>query len=289
VAGGRKRRDHLAHPAGTRQHVGNSTNARRAPLAETSDAILTIDRVALAFGGLRALDGVTFGVEPRRLTALIGPNGAGKTTLFNVVSGLLKPKQGTIRLKGRDIAGLTPDAIARAGMVRTFQIPRGLPKMSVFEHLMLYGAAQPGETLAGALTGRGRPREEALAEAALAIARRLRLAHVIDNLVGALSGGQKKLLEIGRALMAEPEVILFDEPAAGVNPTLAEEIGDHLKAIVAEGRTVLLIEHDMALVERIAERVVVMALGKTLAEGTFDEVREDRAVQEAYLGGRAAA
>lgn len=252
-------------------------------------AILSIDRVALAFGGLRALDGVSFAVQPRRLTALIGPNGAGKTTLFNVVSGLLKPQAGTIRLKGADIAGRTPDAIARAGLVRTFQIPRGLPKMTVFEHLMLYGAAQPGEHLAGALFGRGRRREEELAEQALAIAKRLRLAHVIDNLVGALSGGQKKLLEIGRALMAEPEVILFDEPAAGVNPTLAEEIGDHLKAIVAEGRTVLLIEHDMALVERIAEHVIVMALGRTLAEGTFDAVREDRAVQEAYLGGRAAA
>lgn len=248
---------------------------------------LAVADVALAFGGVHALDGLSFAAAPGRLTALIGPNGAGKTTFFNVASGLLKPDRGSVRLGASELIGRSPDAIARLGLVRTFQIPRGLPKMTVFEHLMLYGRAQPGEGLFAACVGRGKPRESELAERALEIAGRLRLGRVIDNRIIALSGGQKKLLEIGRVLMADPELILFDEPAAGVNPTLAEEIGDHLRTIVAEGRTVILIEHDMALVERIADHVIVLALGKRLAEGDFDSLRENREVQEAYLGRRA--
>jgi ABC-type branched-subunit amino acid transport system ATPase component len=260
--------------------------APTAALAQPS--ALVADGVVVRFGGLIALDGASLAVRAGQLTALIGPNGAGKTTLFNVLSGLIRPDAGSVALFGREMIGLKPERITAAGMVRTFQIARGLPKMSVFEHLMLYGQHQPGESLLTALTGSAasRRREAELAEKALAVARRLRLGAVVDNLVTQLSGGQKKLLEIGRALMAEPKLILFDEPAAGVNPTLAEEIGDELRSIVAEGRTVLLIEHDMALVERIADHVVVFALGKRLAEGSFDQVREDRAVQEAYLGGR---
>jgi ABC-type branched-subunit amino acid transport system ATPase component len=257
-------------------------------------AILSVDGVRLAFGGLQALDGVSLAIRPGRLTALIGPNGAGKTTLFNVMSGLLRADAGSVKLTAtdgaeRELLGLPPEQITALGMVRTFQIARGLPKMTVFEHLMLYGQRQPGESLLRLLTGaRGvRAHEALMAETALAVARRLKLAHVIDNPVTALSGGQKKLLEIGRALMAAPRVILFDEPAAGVNPTLAEEIGDQLRAIVAEGRTVVLIEHDMALIERVADHVVVLALGRALAEGSFDAVRENAEVQRAYLGVRA--
>jgi ABC-type branched-subunit amino acid transport system ATPase component len=261
-----------------------------------SAPVLALSDVRLAFGGLRALDGASFAVEPGRLTALIGPNGAGKTTLFNVISGLLKPDAGSITFTGaegqaQDLVGLTPDRISRLGLVRTFQIARGLPKMTVFEHLMLYGQKQPGESLWRVLLDGGsvRRHEAALAEQALAVARRMRLSALLDNPVTALSGGQKKLLEIGRALMAEPRLILLDEPAAGVNPTLAEEIGDQFRAIVAEGRTVLLIEHDMALVSRVADHVIVMALGRKLAEGSFDAVRENADVQRAYLGLRAEA
>jgi ABC-type branched-subunit amino acid transport system ATPase component len=256
-----------------------------------AEPLLRVQDIRLAFGGLRALDGATLDVMDKRLTAVIGPNGAGKTTLFNVISGLLKPDAGSIRLEGQELVGLTPDAITRAGLIRTFQIARGLPKMTVFEHLMLYGPRQPGERLSQLITAPRavKARESELAEQALKVAGRLRLSHVIDNPVTALSGGQKKLLEIGRALMAEPRIILFDEPAAGVNPTLAEEIGDQIKGVVAEGRTVVLIEHDMALIERIADHVIVLALGRKLAEGSFDAVRENRAVQEAYLGGRAVA
>ncbi len=255
---------------------------------DQSAPILSVEDVHLAFGGLRALDGVSFAIAPGRLTALIGPNGAGKTTLFNVISGLLRADAGAVRLRGRNLLGLRPHRIAALGMMRSFQIARGFPKLTVFEHLMLYGRDQPGESWPLALlnTRAVRLREGALAEQALAVARRLRLSHVLDNPVTALSGGQKKLLEIGRALMAEPKIILLDEPAAGVNPTLAEEIGDGLRAIIAEGRTILMVEHDMALVERISDHVVVMAAGRTLAEGSFDAVREDQAVQDAYLGGR---
>ena len=250
--------------------------------------LLRVRDVRLSFGGLRALDGVGFDVRPGLITSLIGPNGAGKTTLFNVISGLLHADAGEIALEGRSLAGLATERISALGLTRSFQIARGFPKLTVFEHLMVYGRAQPGERWLAALFGAAavRQREQALAESALAVARRLKLDRVIDHLVGELSGGQKKLLEIGRALMAEPRLLLLDEPAAGVNPTLAEEIGDHLRKIVAEGRTILLVEHDMALVQRISDHVVVMAAGRLLAEGGFDAVRDDPAVQDAYLGAR---
>jgi ABC-type branched-subunit amino acid transport system ATPase component len=260
------------------------------PEASSSAAgmLLRVRDVRLSFGGLRALDGVGFSVQPGRITSLIGPNGAGKTTLFNVISGLLRADAGQIEFMGHSIAGLTPERISARGLTRSFQIARGFPRLTVFEHLMVYGPRQPGERWLAALVGAAaaRQREQALAEAALAVARRLKLERVIDHLVGELSGGQKKLLEIGRALMAEPSLLLLDEPAAGVNPTLAEEIGDHLRVIVEEGRTILLVEHDMALVQRISDHVIVLAAGRRLAEGSFDAVRDDPAVQDAYLGAR---
>ena len=250
--------------------------------------VLRVDGVRLAFGGLRALDGVGFDVTRGRITSLIGPNGAGKTTLFNVISGLLRADAGEIRFERESISGLVPERITARGLTRSFQIARGFPKLTVFEHLMVYGPRQPGERWLASLAGSraARAREQSLAESALSVARRLRLERVLDHRVDELSGGQKKLLEIGRALMAEPSLLLLDEPAAGVNPTLAEEIGDHLRTIVAEGRTILLIEHDMALVERISDHVIVMAGGRLLAEGTFAVVRADPAVQDAYLGPR---
>jgi ABC-type branched-subunit amino acid transport system ATPase component len=250
---------------------------------------LVVEDVHLAFGGLKALDGASFHVEPGIVTGLIGPNGAGKTTMFNAISGLHRVGAGRILFEGRPIEHERPYRIARLGLVRSFQIARGFPALTAFEHLMVYGPRQPGEALlAGFLATReARRREEALAERALAVAARLKLSRVLDQRVTELSGGQKKLLEIGRALMAEPRMILFDEPGAGVNPTLAEEIGDRLLALAADGLTVLLIEHDMALIERVCARVVVMARGRTLAEGSFEAVREDPAVQDAYLGGRA--
>src|SRR5213082_2494518 len=251
--------------------------------------VLRVENVSVRFGGLLAVDNVELAVEAGRITGLIGPNGAGKTTLFNVVSGLVPPDAGSIRFGGREIAGWSPDVVSRAGMVRTFQVARGFPKLSVFQHLMLYGRDQPGESLWQAIIGSraARQREAELAERAWATARFLRLDHLIDNPATALSGGQKKLLEIGRALMAEPKLVLLDEPTAGVNPTLQNEIGERLLELPRRGITVLLIEHDMGFIAHLCDPVIVMAEGQVLTEGTFDAVRDDHRVREAYLGRRA--
>ena len=253
-------------------------------------ALLEITGVEHSFYGVQALRGVDLAVEAHRITGLIGPNGAGKTTLFNCITGVVPPDRGQIVLDGRDIAGLRPDQVTGRGLVRTFQIARGLPRMSVIDNLMLYGGHQPGERMLPALlhSAAARRREQDLVARAVAIARRLNLYSVIANPASDLSGGQKKLLEIGRALMSEPKLILLDEPVAGVNPTLAREIGEHLKALVREGITILLIEHHMDMVARLCEHVIVLAEGRRLAEGSFDEVAGDPAVQEAYMGRRRA-
>jgi ABC-type branched-subunit amino acid transport system ATPase component len=231
-------------------------------------ALLQIRDVTRQFYGVHALNGVDLDVAPGIITGLIGPNGAGKTTLF--------------------IAGWRADRITRAGLVRTFQIARGCPRLTVRENLLLYGAAQPGEGVLTALlrTRAMLAREAVLQERAEAIAKRLRLFPVIDNPAAALSGGQKKLLEIGRALMTQPKLILLDEPLAGVNPTLCREIGERLQEIVAEGITLLLIEHQMDMIARLCDHVIVMAEGRRLTEGSFAEVAADGAVQDAYMGGK---
>src|SRR5437660_1456401 len=220
-------------------------------------SLLQLANLRRAFYGLEVLRGVDLAVEAGGITGLIGPNGAGKTTLFNVVSGLVPPDGGSIRFDGREVAGWSPDAVSRAGMVRTFQVARGFPKLSVFQHLMLYGRDQPGETpwQASVCTRAAREREAALAERAWEIAKFLRLDHLIDNPATALSGGQKKLLEIGRALMAEPKLVLLDEPTAGVNPALQNEIGERLLELPRRGISVRLVEHDMCY---IAHRFYLM-------------------------------
>ncbi|WP_342362190.1 ABC transporter ATP-binding protein [Terrarubrum flagellatum] len=250
--------------------------------------LLEIANLSRRFGGLKALNGADIAIAQGTITGLIGPNGAGKSTLFNVVSGLMKPDAGEVRFAGADITGHAPDALVAAGLVRTFQLARGFPKLTVFDHLMLYGPAQPGERFAAGLFGStdARRRESELSDKALTLARRLKLDAVLANPVTALSGGQKKLLEIGRALMAEPKLILLDEPMAGVNPTLAGAIAEHLQSIRADGVTIALIEHDMGLVARLCDKVYVMAEGRKLAEGAFAEIAANPDVQDAYLGRR---
>jgi ABC-type branched-subunit amino acid transport system ATPase component len=250
---------------------------------------LRIKDVERAFYGVHALNGVTLEVELRGITGLIGPNGAGKTTLFNCISGVIPPDRGRIVFDGRDITGLRPDRVTSAGLIRSFQIARGLSRMSVLENLLLYGQRQPGEQIVYALlrNAAARAREDELMIKARAIAERLNLLRVIYHPAGALSGGQKKLLEIGRALMADPKMILLDEPVAGVNPTLAREIGEHLQGLAGEGLPILLIEHQMDMVARLCDRVIVMAEGRYLTEGSFDEIARDERVQEAYMGRRA--
>jgi ABC-type branched-subunit amino acid transport system ATPase component len=252
----------------------------------TTAVLLELRDIRASFGGVRALDGATFSVEAGTITGLIGPNGAGKTTVFNCISGLVDGFEGTVRFDGSDIARKRPEIVSRSGLVRSFQLARGCPRMTVFEHLMLYGPRQIGEGMMRALTSPAavRRQEQTLRERAYEVARRLRLDHVLDNLVTDLSGGQKKLLEIGRVLLAEPKMVLLDEPMAGVNPTLVGDIADHLATIRDSGVTILLIEHEMELIERLCDDVVVMAEGKFLTRGTFDEVSADRRVQECYLG-----
>jgi branched-chain amino acid transport system ATP-binding protein/neutral amino acid transport system ATP-binding protein len=241
-----------------------------------------------SFYGVRALSGVDLAVEPHRITGLIGPNGAGKTTLFNCISGVVPPDSGMVRFAGRDITGWRPDRIAGAGLVRTFQIARGFPRLSVYENLLLYGDRQPGEAVTAAVLRRPAVarRESELIDRAHGVARRLNLVRVLNDPAASLSGGQKKLLEIGRVLMAGPRLIMLDEPVAGVNPTLAREIAEHLRGLVAEGLTILLIEHHMDTIAQLCDHVVVLAEGRNLAEGGFADLARDARVQEAYMGRR---
>jgi ABC-type branched-subunit amino acid transport system ATPase component len=251
-------------------------------------ALLDVRAVTRSFYGVAALRGVDLAVEHGRITGLIGPNGAGKTTLFNCVSGLVPPDSGRIVFDGADITGERPDRIARRGLVRTFQIARGFPRLTVLEHLLLHGRDQPGETLSTALlrSAAMRRRETELYIRARDIARRLDLSRVLYNTAAELSGGQKKLLEIGRALMAEPKMLLLDEPIAGVNPTLARAIGERLRELAADGITILLIEHQMDAIARLCDHVIVLAEGRTLIEGTFAALAVNPVVQEAYMGRR---
>ena len=257
--------------------------------ADTETGRLRIEGVERAFYGVHALNGVSLDVEPRGITGLIGPNGAGKTTLFNCISGVIPPDRGRIAFDGHDITGLRPDRVTATGLIRTFQIARGLSRMSVLENLLLYGQHQPGEAIFHALlrTTVARRREDELMIKALAITERLNLQRVLYHPAASLSGGQKKLLEIGRALMADPKMLLLDEPIAGVNPTLAREIGEHLKTLAAEGLPILLIEHQMDMVARLCDRVIVMAEGRYLTDGSFETIARDERVQEAYMGRRA--
>ena len=250
--------------------------------------MLEVEGLSRRFGGLVALDGASFAVAPGRITGLIGPNGAGKTTLIHCVSGMLPPSGGRARFDGADITGLPAHALVARGLTRTFQLARGFERMTVFEHLLLHGQGQPGESLGRALwPGRAsRDHERALVEEAWGVARRLKLDVVVDRLVTQVSGGQKKLLEIGRALMAHPRMILLDEPMAGVNPSLRNDIADHLRALRDDGVTLLIVEHDMPLIRALCDEVVVMAEGRFLARGSFDQVAADPRVQGAYLGAR---
>jgi len=249
-------------------------------------ALLEINGLTRSYYGVHALREIDLCVQAGRITGLIGPNGAGKTTLFNCISGLVPADSGSIRFNGKTITRWRPDRVTGAGLVRSFQIARGFARLTVLENLLLYGTRQPGERILLALirTNAACRREAELRERAHGIAQRLNLTRVLGQRAAELSGGQKKLLEIGRALMAEPTLLLLDEPVAGVNPTLTREIGEHLRNLRAEGISVLLIEHHLDTIAALCDPVIVMAEGRHLREGTFDEVANDPAVQEAYMG-----
>jgi len=251
------------------------------------DGLLVVDGLRRHFGGLRAVDGAGFEVRPRTVTALIGPNGAGKTTLFNVVSGFLRPDAGQISFAGQDIAGRSPHTIARMGLVRTFQLTRVLAKMKVLDNMMLAAPDQPGERLYNALfrpmTSRRRERE--VRAQALELLERVGLASHADAYAATLSGGQRKLLELARALMARPTMVMLDEPMAGVNPTLGRRLLVYLDELRDEqGLTVLFVEHDMEVVMGVSDEVIVMSEGRVISQGPPDAVQSDRRVIDAYLG-----
>lgn len=250
--------------------------------------MIVVEQVSKSFGGLAAVDGCSFSVARGSITGLIGPNGAGKSTLFNIIAGAIRPDSGRILFDGRDVTGLAPHRLFHLGLVRTFQIPHEFQRMTVRENLMVVPPEQTGESLLAAWLRRGKVRreEEGVARKADEVLDFLQLAHVADELAGNLSGGQKKLLELGRTMMTDARAVLLDEPGAGVNRTLLAKLADAILRLNTErGYTFCVIEHDMDLIARLCAPVVVMAHGAVIAQGEMDAVRRDERVREAYLGG----
>jgi ABC-type branched-subunit amino acid transport system ATPase component len=250
-------------------------------------ALLEAHGVSKAFAGVRAVDDASLVVQDGSITALIGPNGAGKSTLFNCVSVFLRPDQGRIELAGRRIDRRPPHRIVAAGLGRTFQTARALTRMTVLDNVRLAAPAHPGERLRDLVARRAavRRRERDVTEQAYDLLQLVRLETHADALSGTLSGGQRKLLDLARILMASPRLILLDEPMAGVNPALREELLAHvLELRASRGITFLVVEHDLGFVMQASDRVVVMNEGHILMDGTPDEVRHDERVIDAYLG-----
>lgn len=285
----RKRVIPLPEPAAGRAHIpvrapvtaGGADPAGRPPV------VLEARDVVREFGGVRAVDGVSFSVRKGTLTGLIGPNGAGKSTLLAMLAGTLATTSGHVIYEGRDITGQPAFRRARAGLVRTFQLASEFKRLTVMENLLAAVPGNRGDSLRGAVLGRRywRADEEAAVRRAAALLERFGLADLANAYAGELSGGQRRLVEIMRALMAEPSMLLLDEPMAGVHPSLARRIGAELVALCAEGMTILMVEHELAIMDEFCDPVVVMAEGRVLAEGTMAQLRGRSEVVEAYLVG----
>ncbi len=239
------------------------------------------------FGGVQALRGATFSVPAGQICALIGPNGAGKSTAVAIIGGALRADAGQVALNGADITGWPANRIARAGLIRTYQLSRELARLTVLENLMVVPFGQAGESLWNVFARPGRVRAEELRhlDRALELLETFGLYRLRDSYAGELSGGQKRLLELARSVMATPRVLVLDEPMAGINPALIDKIGEHISALREQGVTVLMVEHNLGVVERICDHVIVLAEGSTLATGLMSELREHPDVVQAYLGG----
>ncbi|MFI5625792.1 ABC transporter ATP-binding protein [Nocardioides sp. NPDC051685] len=255
------------------------------PGSKKPDPIVVADNITRTFGGLTAVDVDHVEIQRGAITALIGPNGAGKTTFFNLLTGFDQPNSGSWSLEGKSIKGVAPYKIARLGMVRTFQLTKVLAKLTVIENMRLGATGQKGERFWAApfkfLWGN---QEDEVTKKADELLARFLLDKKRGDFAGSLSGGQRKLLEMARALMVDPEVVMLDEPMAGVNPALKQSLLGHVKSLRDEGRTVLFVEHDMDMVRDISDWVIVMAQGKIVAEGTPETVMADQRVIDAYLG-----
>jgi branched-chain amino acid transport system ATP-binding protein len=253
------------------------------------DPLLSVRDLRKSYGGITAVDGVSFDVEPGTITGLIGPNGAGKSTTFDLVTGVQTPDSGQVVFDGTDVTGARPNVLANQGLVRTFQIARELGEMTVLENVMLAPRDQQGETLWRSVLPGARggvvEQETELRERAWEMLDFLELDHLAEEYAGTLSGGQRKLLELARVLMTDPEMILLDEPLAGVNPTLEEKLLDRLHDLREDGYTFLFVEHDMDVIMNHCDPLIVLHQGSVLTTGPPEDVKNDERVLEAYLGG----
>jgi branched-chain amino acid transport system ATP-binding protein len=274
-----------AQPAFTKRSFDSFGEIEPRPGVAKNDPILVADGLTRRFGGLTAVSVAHCEIERGAVTALIGPNGAGKTTFFNLLTGFDRPDSGTWSFDGQPLDGLTSYRIARRGMVRTFQLTRALARLTVIDNMRLGAPGQTGEGFLRALWRPGwRRQEEDVTERADALLARFNLAHMRDEFAGELSGGQRKLLEMARALMCDPRLLMLDEPMAGVNPALAQTIIGHVRELRDGGLTVVFVEHDMDVVRTVSDWVVVMSAGEIIAEGRHASIVTDPRVIDAYLG-----
>jgi branched-chain amino acid transport system ATP-binding protein len=251
------------------------------------DAVIDVKNVSKRFGGLRAVNNCSLRVERGSITGLIGPNGAGKSTLFNLVAGNIAPDSGQIIFDGQDVTGLKPHQLFHRGMLRTFQIAHEFSNMTALENLMMVPSGQPGESLVRTwlMPGTVKEADRHVRQKAMDVIDFLKLGHVKNELAGNLSGGQKKLLELGRTMMVDAKVVLLDEVAAGVNRTLLQDLAANIERMNAElGYTFFVIEHDMDLIGRLCDPVIVMAQGEKIAEGPMEDIRANPEIIEAYFG-----
>ncbi|HWE14742.1 MAG TPA: ABC transporter ATP-binding protein [Solirubrobacteraceae bacterium] len=258
-----------------------------APARPATACALAARGVVRSFGGVNAVDGVGLQVETGTVTGIIGPNGAGKSTFLNVLAGSLKPSSGSVFMGGRDVTGLAPHQRARRGLIRTYQISSEFRRLTVLENLLVAAPHQRGEQFRVLLLGKRwwRAQEAANHERAWELLSRFGLTDLANEYAGELSGGQRRLVEIIRSLMADPKTLLLDEPMAGVNPTMARTVERHLRELGQEGLTMVIVEHELAVLGRLCERVVVMAEGRVIADGEMAEVRARPEVIEAYVVG----